>query len=171
MCDPILIDQGLDYLHRQKVVHGSLKPSNILLSADSTAKLSDFSCLRGIAANNGHFEHKSDIVAFRAPETMQPDSRYRGQVADIYALGACLYTLVFGRPPFEAPNLSQLVQVVQDEEIAFPEDIDISDTLLTLLLRLLIKVRRLYDRGVRFVMIDRSVSTESEREDYAIGHL
>ena len=162
VCDPILIDQGLDYLHRQEVVHGSLKPSNILLSADGTAKLGDFSCLCGSAANNSPVEHKRDIVAFRAPETIQPDSRYRGQAADVYALGACLYALVFGRPPFEATNLNHLLHLVQHEEITFPEDIAISDNLLTLLLRLLIKVR--LPDVVRITMVCRGLCVQNPKE-------
>ena len=71
---------------------------------------------------------------------MRPNSRYRGRPTDIYAMGACLYTLVFGRIPFTAPNLYQLFQVVQNEEVSFPDNISISESLKHLLLRLLTKV-------------------------------
>lgn len=42
---------------------------------------------------------------------MKPNTRYRGRPTDVYALGACLYTLIFGRIPFSAPNLYKLFQV------------------------------------------------------------
>lgn len=55
-------------------------------------------------------------------------------------MGACLYTLVYGRIPFTAPNLYQLFQVVQNENVAFPENVPISEPLKDLLQRLLTKV-------------------------------
>lgn len=45
----------------------------------------------------------------------------RGRPADIYALGACLYTFVFGRIPFNASSVAKLFQVVQTQPLQFPD--------------------------------------------------
>lgn len=58
----------------------------------------------------------------------------------MYALGACLYTLLFGRIPFSAPNLYKLFQVVQNDPVKYPPDVPISDALKDLLMRMLTKV-------------------------------
>ncbi|GMH35908.1 hypothetical protein BSKO_03776 [Bryopsis sp. KO-2023] len=131
--------RALDYLHSQRVVHGDLKPENVLVSAKGTVKLSDFGCSKVIVSGNEYLERCNGTPAFLAPEMMRPNSRYRGRPTDIYAMGACLYTLVYGRIPFTAPNLYQLFQVVQNEDVAFPENVPISESLKDLLQRLLTK--------------------------------
>ncbi len=64
----------------------------------------------------------------------------RGRPTDIYALGACLFTFVYGRIPFSAPTVYQLFQVVQTEPLRFPEEPLVSDDLKDLLTQMLIKV-------------------------------
>jgi calcium/calmodulin-dependent protein kinase kinase 2 len=63
------------------------------------------------ATGNEYLERCNGTPAFLAPEMMKPNSRFRGRPTDVYALGACLYTLVYGRIPFSAPNLYKLFQV------------------------------------------------------------
>lgn len=65
----------------------------------------------------------------------------RGRPTDVYAIGACLYTFVFGRIPFNAPNVFKLFQVVQNEPLRFPDRPQVSPLLQDLLLRMLHKVR------------------------------
>ncbi len=62
------------------------------------------------ATGNEYLERCNGTPAFLAPEMMKPNMRFRGRPTDVYALGACLYTLVFGRIPFSAPNLYKLFQ-------------------------------------------------------------
>lgn len=64
----------------------------------------------------------------------------RGRPTDMYALGACLFTFVFGRIPFNAPNVFKLFQIVQNEPLTFPSRPAVSPLLHDLLLRLLHKV-------------------------------
>lgn len=66
-------------------------------------------------------------------------SANRGRPTDVYALGACLYTFIFGRIPFNAPNVFKLFQVVQHEPLRFPESPAVSNDLKDLLLRMLCK--------------------------------
>ena len=64
----------------------------------------------------------------------------RGCPADVYALGACLYTFVFGRIPFSAATVMKLFEVVQSTPVTFPEGIAASESLKELLLAMLAKV-------------------------------
>lgn len=131
--------KSLDYLHCNKVVHGDLKPENVLMAANGDVKLSDFGCSKVFATGNEYLERCNGTPAFLAPEMMKPNTRYRGRPTDVYALGACLYTLIFGKIPFSAPNLYKLFQVVQNEPVKYPEGVPISLSLKDLLQQLLTK--------------------------------
>ena len=106
--------------HLQKVVHRDLKPANVLLADDGTPKITDF----GLA------KHLTTTTARRAPAQVMGTPRYMrpsrprgkthevGPAADVYALGAILYELLTGRPPFKGPTpLDTLLQVVGDEPV------------------------------------------------------
>lgn len=69
--------QALDYLHFNKVVHGDLKPENVLMSARGAVTLSDFGCSKLILSGNEYLERCNGTPAFLAPEMMKPHSRYR----------------------------------------------------------------------------------------------
>ncbi|KAK9800910.1 hypothetical protein WJX73_010144 [Symbiochloris irregularis] len=131
--------KALDYLHYNKVVHGDLKPENVLMSSRGNVTLSDFGCSKVIMSGNEYLERCNGTPAFLAPEMMRPHSRYRGRPTDVYAMGACLYTFVFGRIPFNAPNVFKLFQVVQHEPLRFPETPVVSSDLKDLLLKMLCK--------------------------------
>lgn len=131
--------KALDYLHAHKIVHGDLKPENVLLGAAGNVKLSDFGCSKVFATGNEYLDRCNGTPAFLAPEMMKPNTKYRGRPTDIYALGACLYTLLFGRIPFSAPSLYKLFEVVQKEPVKYPEDVPISDSLKQVLGRMLTK--------------------------------
>ncbi len=91
--------QGLDYLHYNKVVHGDLKPDNLLMSATGKVKITDF--------GSSHMFQRGDTMlrtmgtpAFMAPE-MCIGGGFHGRSCDIWALGICLYMFHYG----ELPNL------------------------------------------------------------------
>lgn len=69
--------QALDYLHFNKVVHGDLKPENVLMSARGAVTLSDFGCSKVLGSGNEYLEKCQGTPAFLAPEMMRPHSRYR----------------------------------------------------------------------------------------------
>ncbi len=114
-CD---ITAALEVAFEKQVLHRNIRPENILLSKSGTAKLSDFSLTRGVVLTTlqritGSNELVGDL-AYMAPERTEPD----GQVdcrADIYALGACLYTLLAGRPPFTGRGTVDLIERVRHD--------------------------------------------------------
>ena len=110
------------------------------MMASGSVKLSDFGCSKLIATQNEYLDRCNGTPAFLAPEMMKPNTRYRGRPTDIYALGACLYTLLFGRIPFSAPNLYKLFQTVLNDPVKYPEDIPISKDLRDILNRMFHKV-------------------------------
>ena len=76
--------QALDYLHYHKVVHGDLKPENVLMSARGNVTLSDFGCSKVIISGNEYLERCNGTPAFLAPEMMRPHSRYRSVFCYLY---------------------------------------------------------------------------------------
>jgi eukaryotic-like serine/threonine-protein kinase len=101
----IAICDALDYIHRNGVVHRDLKPENIMIDGNDNIKLIDF----GIAARSGArrltFAKLSQVMG--TPDYISPEQvkgkRGDGR-SDIYALGAMLYEMVTGKPPFTGPN-------------------------------------------------------------------
>lgn len=131
--------RSLEYLHSQKIIHGDLKPENILLTSTGVVKLSDFGCSRVFVTGNEYFDRFRGTPAFLAPEIMQRQTHYRGRPVDVYAMGVCLYALVFGSIPFSATNLYNLFQKVQEEPVRFPATPVVTPSLIDLLERMLTK--------------------------------
>ncbi len=65
---------------------------------------------------------------------------HRGRPADIYALGACLYTFIFGRIPFNAPSVVKLFQVVQTQPLTFPENMPVCLLVMMMMMMMLVMV-------------------------------
>jgi formylglycine-generating enzyme required for sulfatase activity len=105
--------------HAVGVVHRDLKPANVLLAVNGTPKITDF----GLAKQEGVSGRTATGAVVGTPSYMAPEQAAgRGQqvgpAADVYALGALLYELLTGRPPFKAATpLDTLLQVVHDEPV------------------------------------------------------
>jgi serine/threonine protein kinase len=106
--------RGLDYAHRNGVVHRDVKPGNLLVSDAGVIKLADFGIAR--ATDQSSITQIGSVLgtaAYLSPE--QARGEEAGPRADLYSLGVVAYQLLSGRLPYEATSLSELALKQQRE--------------------------------------------------------
>ena len=102
--------RGLDYAHRNGVVHRDVKPGNLLLNPDGMVKLADFGIAK--AAEQSDITKVGSVLgtaAYLAPE--QTRGEPAGPASDLYALGVVAYQLLAGRLPYDAASLTDLARL------------------------------------------------------------
>ena len=119
------ISRAVDVLHRAGIVHLDIKPSNILLD---TSHSEDFSQIIPLLSDFGisycSSDHSSDddlefktetrgTPSYMAPEQLAAGTQPIGRATDIFALGATLYALLTGRPPFQAATSAGTLEQVR----------------------------------------------------------
>jgi eukaryotic-like serine/threonine-protein kinase len=103
----------VSYLHRQGVVHGNLKPSNVLLAADDIPRLTDLRLAGGLFQGTPCLEGAEPAtLGYIAPEVIRNPSVEPLPPVDVYGLGLILYELLTGRPPFVAATTREMLELV-----------------------------------------------------------
>ncbi len=112
------IARGIHHAHQYGILHRDLKPRNILLTADGTPKVTDFGLAKLLDAETGPTPTEAFLgtPSFMAPEQAFGNARGVGVQADVYGLGAILYALLTGDPPFKGTTLLNTLEKVRSEE-------------------------------------------------------
>ncbi len=120
------IAQALQHAHRRGLIHRDVKPANIVLTSDGIAKLADLGMAR--ETDDAVLARREKGLAIGTPYYMAPEQiRGRENIdgrADLYALGATLYHLVAGHPPFPYPEVDRVLQAHLEEELTPPDHIN-----------------------------------------------
>jgi hypothetical protein len=106
--------------HQQHVVHRDLKPANVLMLSDGTPKITDFGLAKKLDDEAGATQSGAILgtPSYMAPEQAGGPRQVIGPAADVYALGAILYELLTGRPPFKAAtSMDTVLQVLSEEPL------------------------------------------------------
>ena len=113
--------RAMHVVHQQGIVHRDLKPANVLLTADGTPKITDFGLAKDLGSASGQTASGAVMgtPSYMAPEQAGGKAEEIGPLSDVYALGAILYELLVGRPPYKGATVMEtLLQVTRDEPVA-----------------------------------------------------
>jgi WD40 repeat protein len=114
------VSDAIDYAHERGVIHRDLKPANILLDREGNPRVTDFGLAKKVEDPGGLTRSGTTVgtPSYMPPEQASGQHELVGPNADVYALGATLYCMVTGRPPFQAASAMQtLFQVVATEPV------------------------------------------------------
>eukprot|EP01127_Copromyxa_protea_P021740 TRINITY_DN7566_c1_g1_i1.p1 TRINITY_DN7566_c1_g1~~TRINITY_DN7566_c1_g1_i1.p1 ORF type:complete len:1094 (-),score=247.61 TRINITY_DN7566_c1_g1_i1:58-3339(-) len=110
--------RGLDYLHRQGVIHRDIKAANILSTKEGVIKVADF----GVATNDSEKETVIGTPYWMAPEIIELHGA--STKSDIWSLGCTIIELLSGKPPYyDLDQMQALFKIVQDDMPPLPEGI------------------------------------------------
>ncbi|MBX3744866.1 MAG: protein kinase [Verrucomicrobiae bacterium] len=117
-----VLAQAMHYAHGQGVLHRDLKPSNVLIDDLGQIRITDFGLAKRLDGSSdltltGHLVGTPNYLA---PEQAAGRQAEVGPASDVYAIGALLYELLTGRPPFLAQSLQETLLLIRDTEPVAP---------------------------------------------------
>ena len=133
--------RGLRHAWRHGMVHGDVRPSNILVSKHGTSKLTDFGALPDDMLDRMRPARRLAYLRYASPERLAGEGL--DITSDIYSLGATLYHMICGQPPFVAESIEDLQDLILHGEIPPPSSVreDIPTELDEVILKMMAKGR------------------------------
>lgn len=115
---------ALEYIHKRGVIYRDLKPENVLLDAKGNVRLTDFGL-----SKEGIRDHSRGANSFcGTPEYIAPEVLLQtgyGRAVDWWSLGALLYEMITGLPPFYSRNRETMFERIRNAELSFPQQISV----------------------------------------------
>ena len=120
------IADAVQYAHDKGIIHRDLKPANVLLDADGKPRITDFGVAKQITADSGMTATGQVLgtPSYMPPEQAAGKIEQIGPLSDVYSLGALLYALLTGRPPFQAANVMETLKQVLEREPVSPRELN-----------------------------------------------
>jgi WD40 repeat protein len=115
--------RAVHYAHTQGVIHRDLKPSNVLLTREGLPKICDFGIAKRLGPELAEDVRTRSGMLVGTVEYMPPEQAAgaaAGPAADVYSLGAILYALLTGRPPYQADSVLETLMRLRNEEPVAP---------------------------------------------------
>jgi len=109
---------AIEYLHRLNIIYRDLKPENILLDADGHAKVTDFGLSKEGIQDNFSAKSMCGTPEYLAPEILNKCGH--GKAVDWYSLGALMYEMLTGLPPFYTRDREKLFERIRRGELSYP---------------------------------------------------
>jgi eukaryotic-like serine/threonine-protein kinase len=108
------VARAIDYAHQQGVVHRDLKPANVLIDESDVVVVTDFGLAKQMGSDKGLTATGATLgtPSYMSPEQAAGNSEEQGASTDVYAIGAILYALLTGKPPFQAESVLQTIMQV-----------------------------------------------------------
>ncbi len=116
------VSRAVHYAHQRGILHRDIKPGNILLDASGAPFLTDFGLAKLLAAESDVTQTVAlmGTPAYMSPEQARGEGRQLTTASDIYSLGAVLYELLAGRPPFTGASSVEIMRKVMEDEPETP---------------------------------------------------
>ncbi|XP_042512028.1 serine/threonine-protein kinase GRIK1-like isoform X2 [Macadamia integrifolia] len=115
---------GLMYLHDHNIVHGDIKPDNLLVTSAGTVKIGDFGVSQVFEDDNDELRRSPGTPVFTAPECCLGLTYHHGKAADTWAVGVTLYCMVMGQYPFLGETLQDTYDKIVNNPLLITEGIN-----------------------------------------------
>lgn len=116
---------AIEYLHQQNVIYRDLKPENILLDLEGNSKLADFGLSKEGIGDDDKTRSFCGSPAYLSPEVVINKNKGSaggyGKSTDVYGIGAVMYELLVGSPPFLAEEIPEMFKKITEGELTFPK--------------------------------------------------